>query len=65
MTFDTETTIYVCIDRTNGDLKVLTPRGLKLSVVEMRVDDPDPENTDAAEAKLLETDMDATRIELE
>jgi len=64
MNLDTENTVYVCIDSSNGSVKILTPRKLKLAVIELRVDDRDPESTDAAEAKLLETDMDTETIDL-
>lgn len=64
MYLDTENTVYVCIDSSNGSVKILTPRNLKLTVIELRVDDRDPESTDAAEAKLLETDMDTETIDL-
>ena len=64
MTLDTESTIYVGTDATNGSVHVLMPRKSKLNLVHLRLDDPDPESTDAAEYKLLEQEMDESRIEL-
>lgn len=57
MTLDTENTIYFCADRTNAEVKVLLPKSLKLEIIELRLDDPDPESTDDAEYKLLAEEM--------
>ncbi len=64
MTIDTESTIYVCKDRVNGEVKLLVPRGTKLDIVELDIADPDPESTDAAEYKLAASEMDEHTIEI-
>jgi hypothetical protein len=50
--------IYAATDMANGEVRLLVPRHLKLAVIELRLDDPDPESTDAAEHKLLRETMD-------
>lgn len=64
MTLDTEKTIYVGIDRTNAYLKILLPKGCKLDLMELRLDDPHPESTDAAEFRLLVEEMEDFQFEL-
>jgi len=64
MELDTTNTIYVATDVTNGTVHILMPRKSSIRLVELHLDDPDPENTDAAEFKLLETEMEETRIDL-
>ena len=64
MELDTQSTIYVGTDATNGTVHVLMPRKSTMQLVELRLDDRDPDSTDAAEFRLLETQMDETRIEL-
>ena len=64
MQLDTKHTIYVGTDATNGTVHILTPRHLTEEVVHLRLDDRDPESTDAAEFKLLEQEMTASRIDL-
>jgi hypothetical protein len=64
MQLDTENTLYVGTDVTNGQVHVLIPRQSKLKLVHLRLDDPDPESTDAAEYQLLEKDMVQSTIEL-
>ena len=59
-----ETTIYVATDAVNGIIQVLVPRNEKLHVEHLRLDNPDLDNTDAAEYRLLETAMDNTRIDI-
>jgi len=39
-------------------------RGYPIEIVHLRLDDRDPDSTDAAEYKILEQEMDETRIEL-
>ena len=62
MTLNTEC-IYVCFDVSNAEVHLLTPRNLNLEVHELRIDDPNPESTDAAEFKLLIQEMDGLRFE--
>ena len=57
MQLDTKHTSYVGTDAVNGTLQVLVPRNSNL-----QLDAPD--NTNAAEYRLLETAMDNTRIDL-
>lgn len=66
MHLDTTRTLYVCIDSANGTLKLLLPRHLlsQLDVEELRLDNPDPASTDAAEARLLEAEMEELRFDL-
>jgi hypothetical protein len=40
------------------------PRKSNLQFVHLRLDDRDPDSTDAAEYKVLETEMDETRIDV-
>lgn len=64
MQLDTKNTIYLGLDGTNGEVRLLVPRDLEqrgLKIQELKLDDPDPASTDAAEYKLLETEMDETR----
>lgn len=49
--------IYICTDVTNGAVHLLLPKTLNFEVVELRLDDPDPSRTDAAEFKLLREEM--------
>ena len=49
--------IYLCTDVTNGTVHLLLPKTLNFEVVELRLDDPDPSRTDAAEFKLLREEM--------
>ena len=49
--------IYLCTDVTNGAVNLLLPKTLNFEVVELRLDDPDPSRTDAAEFKLLREEM--------
>ena len=64
MTLDTTNTIYVGTDANNGAVHVLIPRKSNLKLIHLRLDDPDPYSTDAAEYKLLEAEMVESRIEL-
>ena len=64
MDLDTQNTIYVGTDATNGTVHVLIPRKSNLTVVHLRLDDRDPDSTDAAEYQLFETEMNETRIDL-
>lgn len=64
MQLDHENTIYVCLDGENGDVKLLVPRNFKLEIMELKLDDPDPDSTDAAEYHLLKTEMDEHRFDL-
>ncbi len=67
MTLDTKNTIYIGLDGTNAEVKILVPRNLPATindVVELRLDDRNPESTDAAEYKLAETEMTEHRFEL-
>lgn len=64
MTLDTQNTIYIGLDGTNAEVKVLVPKGCKIEIVELKLDDRDPESTDAAEFKLLEQEMDETTYEV-
>jgi hypothetical protein len=63
MTLNTDC-IYVCTDATNGSLHILTPRNLTLEVLDLRIDNPDHESTDAAEYKLLRQEMDEHDFDL-
>ena len=49
--------IYICTDVTNGAVHLLLPKTLNFEVVELRLDDPAPSRTDAAEFKLLREEM--------
>jgi len=49
--------IYLCTDVTNGAVHLLLPKTLNFEVFELRLDDPDPSRTDAAEFKLLREEM--------
>lgn len=40
--------IYVCVDGRNGEAHLLIPKDLKLPVFELRIDNMDPQSTDAA-----------------
>lgn len=64
MQLDTENTIYIGLDGSNAEVKVLVPRNLKVEIVELNLADRDPESTDAAEFKLLETEMNKTTYEI-
>ena len=59
-----KTTIHVGTDAVNGIIQVLVPRNENLHVEHLQLDNPDPDNTDAAEYRLLETAMDNTRIDI-
>jgi hypothetical protein len=58
MELDDTRCIYAAMDMANGEVRLLVPRHLNLAVIELRLDDPDPESTDAAEHKLLRETMD-------
>ena len=49
--------IYLCTDVTNGAVHLLLPKTLNFEVIELRLDDPDSQSTDAAEFKLLREEM--------
>ena len=49
--------IYLCTNVTNGTVHLLLPKTLNFEVIELRLDDPDPSRTDAAEFKLLREEM--------
>ena len=49
--------IYLCTNVTNGTVHLLLPKTLNFEVFELRLDDPDPSRTDAAEFKLLREEM--------
>ncbi len=57
--------IYLCIDARNAEGKLLIPKSLNLPVFEIRLDDPDPSSTDAAEYKLLREVMEEHEFGLE
>lgn len=68
MILDTENTLYLAMDPTNGEIRVLLPRRLakEIDIHELWIDDPESDplrNTDAAEFKLLQPQMDETRID--
>jgi hypothetical protein len=56
--------IYLCTDVTQGAVHLLLPKTLNFEVVELRLDDPNPQSTDAAEFKLLREDMNEHSIEI-
>jgi hypothetical protein len=65
MNLDTEKTIYLGINRSNAEVTVLVPRHLEgIRIVELYLDDPGPDSTDAAQFKLLETEMEATTYQV-
>ena len=66
MTLDTESTIYVCTDRNNAEVRLLIPTKLLkgIEVVELNLSNPDPDSTDAAEHKLLAEEMAEIRFEV-
>lgn len=64
MALDTQKTIYVGIDSSSGDIKLLVPRDFNLEIIELRLDDRDPQSTDAAEHKLLAAEMDEHAFDL-
>lgn len=55
---------YLCTDVTNGTVHLLLPKTLNFEVVELRLDDPDPSRTDAAEFKLLREEMEEHTCDL-
>lgn len=57
MHLDTEKTIYLAVDSQNGQVTLLTPKEFPFEIIELRVSDPNPDSTDAAEFKLLESEM--------
>jgi hypothetical protein len=57
--------IYVCTDAQNGKVTLLLPKSLQAEIFELRLDDPDPESTDAAEFKLLREVMEEHGFDLE
>jgi len=61
---DANNTIYIGLDGTNGEVKVLIPRKFKADIVELKLDDRNPESTDAAEFRMLESEMDCTTYQL-
>lgn len=63
MTLDTNA-IYLCTDARNGTVYLLLPKTLNFEVMELRLDDPDPSSTDAAEFKLLREEMNEHRCDL-
>ena len=56
--------VYVCVDGRNGEARLLLPQTLKLPVFELRIDDMDPQSTDAAEYRLLKDEMEEFEFEL-
>ena len=56
--------IYICTDVTNGAVHLLLPKTLNFEAFELRLDDPDPSRTDAAEFKLLREEMTEHSFEL-
>ena len=66
ITIDTESTLYVCTDGTNGEVHIIAPERAKYGVYKhiehLRLDDPDPYGpygNDVAVYKLLcESNMD-------
>ncbi len=56
--------IYLCTDVTNGAVHLLLPKTLNFEVIELRLDDPDSQSTDAAEFKLLREEMNQHDFEL-
>jgi hypothetical protein len=56
--------IYVCVDGRNGEAHLLIPKDLKLPVFELRIDNMDPQSTDAAEYRLLKDEMEEFAFEL-
>ncbi len=71
MQLDTESTIYVCTDRDNAEVKLLLPKRLtdwmkenKVNLTELNLSDPSPESTDSAEYKLLAREMEEHRFEV-
>ena len=61
---DTDNTIWVALDPTNAEVKILLPRNCKLKVEELLLGSPDPRSPDDAAYKLLEIEMDEHRFEL-
>ena len=57
--------IYVCTDAQNAKVTLLLPKSLQVEIFELRLDDPDPESTDAAEFKLLREVMEEYPFDLE
>jgi hypothetical protein len=57
--------IYVCTDAQNAKVTLLLPKSLQVEIFELRLDDPDPESTDAAEFKLLREVMEEHGFDVE
>ena len=49
--------ISLCTNTTNAVVHLLLPKTLNFEVIELRLDNPDPSSTDAAEFKLLREEM--------
>lgn len=65
MNIDEKNTIYVGIDPTNAEIRILMPRGGQLQLEEMWIDSPDPDDReDYHRFKLLQPLMDETVITL-
>jgi len=56
--------IYLATDTTNEAVHLLLPKTLNFEVIELRLDDPDPQSTDAAEFRLLREEMNEHRVDL-
>jgi len=67
MPLDTNNTIYVCTDGENGEVKILLPRGCKMEVQELKLDERDPNSArgnDKHEYHLLKEEMDEHTFEI-
>ena len=66
MKLDTKSTIYVCTDALNAEVRLLIPQDVLkgIEVVELNLSDPDPDSTDAAEHKLLSQEMAEMRFDV-
>ncbi len=52
--------IYICTDLTNGEVRVLIPKGCTIEIEELRLDEPDPSSpyaNDRHEYALLAEEM--------
>ena len=63
ITLNTEC-IYLVTDGQNGHVHLLTPKGLKLEVIVLQIDDQDPNSNDKDEYRILRNVMEETTADL-
>ena len=67
MKIDTENTIYLVTNAENGEVHILAPKGKKIEIVQLKLDDPDhngAHSKDKAVFELIKDEMEMDTFDI-